>query len=1164
MQYRDYQQDLHDRIYSQWSDPKIKNVTAVLPTGGGKSLVVGGVVKQWDRGEVCCIAHRKELVGQIALALATSGVRHKIIGPRTMVKYVINRQKLKLGTHLFDANAQVTVASVDTLIAPSRRSGLKSWAEQVGLWVLDECFPAGTLVDGVPIECIRVGDFVTAFNEATGGLEKRKVTRLFKNPAPASLVRVQVGHHVVQCTYGHPIWTQRGWVNAGDITTTDHVSVLHNVPPAGGSLRPPKKAARNNRAGILFERLLDCVSFYGFLRYDGGHQPEVRVGTYGKKQPHAESRDAEESVRHPAYHGAPAVNTRGERPAGDGSRSKTTRTTGSLWLRLANYCSHWGERVLPQPLQDRLWPREIETGGGSGRLQSLRVLSPSTRPQEGPLATWARVDRVEVLKSDNPHGARDGFVYNLEVDGLHTYVANGIVVHNCHHLLRANKWGTATDMFPNANGLGVTATPVRADGRGLGRHADGVMDALVEGPTMRELIRTGYLCDYRIFAPLTYMPLTDDDVGASGDYSQAKLKAASKSSPIVGDVVASYKKFAAGMQAVVFATDLETAASMAASYNAAGIRAEVVSSLTPDRERSELLDRFERRELQVIINVDLLGEGFDCLSEDTEILTQAGWKSHDQVSVGDMMYALNTETERLELVPVDRVFSREARAGERMATLVSQHSDIRVTEGHQIFYKKHNDVIHWSDAGDLVKDARQFSIPLCGSYQFPGVPLSNDELRFIAWFITDGGFSRTYVSINQAKDFRNDIRALLTRLDFDFKERVRKRPPYRDLHEFNIPKGTHTGAYTRRGWTHLAAYLDKDISPLLSQMTAGQFDVFWEELLKGDGSHGQLCTAREKMVDRLSAMAVVRGRDCLINYSKTPQGKPFYYIRSKPRGWFRFKLKDARGARSALALAKPNERVWCVTNRNKTLISRRNGKIAILGNCPGIECVIFARPTKSYGLYCQQFGRGLRPLKGKTHAIIIDHVGNVVSHGLPDSARVWDLDGRDKLPAAANSDDDIPLRYCVECTQPYKRIYTECPWCGHIPRPDPRGGPEFRDGDVFEISPEILAKLRGEIATIDTDASVVYERMIAAGTPRAIAGATYKNIAARTSMQAALRTCMNWWGGMQNARGLSDREAYRLFFHTFGVDVLTAKTYNRRDAECLANKIIHRLGGPIL
>ena len=459
------------------------------------------------------------------------------------------------------------------------------------------------------------------------------------------------------------------------------------------------------------------------------------------------------------------------------------------------------------------------------------------------MAAWARVDRVEVLKSDNPHGARDGFVYNLEVDGLHTYVANGIVVHNCHHLLRANKWGTATDMFPNANGLGVTATPVRADGRGLGRHADGVMDALVEGPTMRELIRAGYLCDYRIFAPLTYMPLTDDDVGASGDYSQAKLKAASRSSPIVGDVVASYKKFAAGMQAVVFATDLETAASMSASYNAAGIRAEVVSSLTPDRERSELLDRFERRELQVIINVDLLGEGFDV---------------------------------------------------------------------------------------------------------------------------------------------------------------------------------------------------------------------------------------------------------------------------------------------------------------------------------PGIESVIFARPTKSYGLYCQQLGRGLRPLKGKTHALIIDHVGNVVAHGLPDSARVWDLDGRDKRPAASNSDDDIPLRYCVECTQPYKRIYTECPWCGHIPRPDPRGGPEFRDGDVFEISPEILARLRGEIATIDTDASVVYERMIAAGTPRAIAGATYKNITARTSMQAALRTCMNWWGGMQNARGLSDREAYRLFFHTFGVDVLTAKTYNRRDAECLANKIIHRLGGPLL
>lgn len=70
-----------------------------------------------------------------------------------------------------------------------------------------------------------------------------------------------------------------------------------------------------------------------------------------------------------------------------------------------------------------------------------------------------------------------------------------------HHVLADNKWGDACAMFPNARGLGVTATPLRADGKGLGRHADGLMDALVVGTTMRELIERGYLTDYRVFAP---------------------------------------------------------------------------------------------------------------------------------------------------------------------------------------------------------------------------------------------------------------------------------------------------------------------------------------------------------------------------------------------------------------------------------------------------------------------------------------------------------------------------------------------------------------------------------------------------------------------------------------------------------------------------------------
>jgi superfamily II DNA or RNA helicase len=180
-----------------------------------------------------------------------------------------------------------------------------------------------------------------------------------------------------------------------------------------------------------------------------------------------------------------------------------------------------------------------------------------------------------------------------------------------HHVLRANKWGKAVDMFPNARGLGVTATPERADGKGLGRHADGVMDTMVCGPSMRDLIDAGYLADYRIFAPPSDLDLAPVRIATDGDYNRDDLKTAVRKSHLVGDVVAHYQRIAPGKLGVTFATDVETAASIADQYNAAGVPAAMVSAKTPDAERNRLIMQFRARNLLQLVNVDLFGEGFD-------------------------------------------------------------------------------------------------------------------------------------------------------------------------------------------------------------------------------------------------------------------------------------------------------------------------------------------------------------------------------------------------------------------------------------------------------------------------------------------------------------------------------------------------------------------------
>lgn len=180
-----------------------------------------------------------------------------------------------------------------------------------------------------------------------------------------------------------------------------------------------------------------------------------------------------------------------------------------------------------------------------------------------------------------------------------------------HHVCRENSFGRACSLFPNARGLGVTATACRADGKGLGRHADGIADALIIGPTQRQLINAGYLTDYIIYAPPSDLDMSSVRVSADGDYSKPETKKAVRRSHIIGDVVAHYLRIAPGKLGVTFATDVETATDIAAQFNAAGVPAAVVSANTPDAERVETIRRFRRRELLQLVNVDLFGEGFD-------------------------------------------------------------------------------------------------------------------------------------------------------------------------------------------------------------------------------------------------------------------------------------------------------------------------------------------------------------------------------------------------------------------------------------------------------------------------------------------------------------------------------------------------------------------------
>lgn len=190
------------------------------------------------------------------------------------------------------------------------------------------------------------------------------------------------------------------------------------------------------------------------------------------------------------------------------------------------------------------------------------------------------------------------------------------------HLLTENKWGKAVAMFRNARGLGVTATPCRADGKGLGSHAHGVFDALIMGPTMRELINRGYLSEYELIVPHSDFDPSRLTVGSTGDYTPKSLKAETKRSKIVGDVVNNYIVWALGTQAIVFATDVETSDEIAEKFIASGITAASLHANTSDYDRFRTIKQFKNREISVLINVGLFDEGFDVPGVETVVMAR--------------------------------------------------------------------------------------------------------------------------------------------------------------------------------------------------------------------------------------------------------------------------------------------------------------------------------------------------------------------------------------------------------------------------------------------------------------------------------------------------------------------------------------------------------------
>ena len=193
-----------------------------------------------------------------------------------------------------------------------------------------------------------------------------------------------------------------------------------------------------------------------------------------------------------------------------------------------------------------------------------------------------------------------------------------------HHYVEEGLWAKAVHMMELAKLLFVTATPERADGKGLGAGQGGFAETMIEGPQTYWLIREGYLCGYKghYFCPPTNLDTSDIPLTKNGDLNTAVMRKRVVASDLVGDVVKHYRNYCDGKRAIVFATDVATAMEMEGRYRAAGISASQLNGATDPHVRDDTIEAFERGDIKVLINVDLFDEGFDVPAVEAVILAR--------------------------------------------------------------------------------------------------------------------------------------------------------------------------------------------------------------------------------------------------------------------------------------------------------------------------------------------------------------------------------------------------------------------------------------------------------------------------------------------------------------------------------------------------------------
>ena len=218
-----------------------------------------------------------------------------------------------------------------------------------------------------------------------------------------------------------------------------------------------------------------------------------------------------------------------------------------------------------------------------------------------------------------------------------------IFLDECHHC-RSESYHRILDRFPNAAIVGLSATPYRLDGKGLGE----IFQEIISTRSVSQLTTDGFLVPCRVFAP-SKIDMSGVKI-TGGDYNRAQMEQRCCSPKIYGDIVSDWLSRGRGRPTVLFAASVKQSQDLVEKFRAAGIKAKHVDANTPTLERDATLQALGTGNLEIVSNVGILTEGWDCPPASCAILARptASTCLHVQM-IGRVLRPFENKTDALIL-----------------------------------------------------------------------------------------------------------------------------------------------------------------------------------------------------------------------------------------------------------------------------------------------------------------------------------------------------------------------------------------------------------------------------------------------------------------------------------------------------------------------------------